>query len=247
LVKVILLFVILFGAHQLAAQKTYSENQLWIGSSCKLDFKKGWGVAVQYRVRQTKDVTKYYGSYLFVTLGYKINKHFNVFTDYRNASIVDVGHYHRYAVGVEAQTKWRKFEFSFRPMVQRQNQYFLGDDENNIGSSAYLRPRVKVRYAITKRLDVYAYAEPFVDIQNNTRVDWWQNAFGVKYEYIKNQKVNFFYIWQPDYTKKHLHTYNIYGVDLDFTIKVGKKKKKKNNGQDMLETPDYFASRKPDK
>lgn len=236
--KVVLIFFILISVCRVEAQKTFAENQIWLGSSCTFDFKKGWAASVQYRVRETKDVTKYYGSYLFATVEYKINKHFKFFLDYRNASIVDVGHYHRYAVGIEAQTKWRKFEFSFRPMVQRQNQYFLGDDENNFGSSAYLRPRVKIRYAITKRLDVYAYGEPFVDLQNTTSVDWWQNAAGVKYEYIKNQKINFFYIWQPDYTKKYLHTYNIYGIDFDFTIKVGKKKKKKDKGNTTTEVPE---------
>jgi hypothetical protein len=193
-------------------------------------------------VRKTKDVTKYYGAYLFITPEYKFNKHFSAFVDYRYASIVDVGYYHRFAVGGEAQTKWKRFAFAFRPMVQKQNQYFVGDDEKNFDNSTYLRPRIKIQFKVNKRVDVYMYGEPFVDIQNKTRIDWWQNSLGLKYEYTKNQKINFFYIWQPDYTKKNLHIYNIYGIDLDFTMKVGKKKdkdekkaKKKKKGKKEIE------------
>jgi hypothetical protein len=232
----IIVLITLLIAGEVTAQRTISENQIWIGAECKLDFKKGWSVAIQYRVRETKDVSKYYGAYLFVSPEYKINKHFNVFADYRYASIVDVGHYHRFALGAEAQTKWKRFEFSFRPMVQKQNQYFIGDDEKNFDNSTYLRPRIKIQYKVNKRLDVYLYGEPFVDIQNKTSVDWWQNSVGMKYEYLKNQKVNFFYIWQPDYTKKYLHLYNIYGIDLNFTVKVGKKKEKKNKKAKEIDT-----------
>lgn len=234
-INIIVLMLVLSAGHILA-QKTVSENQIWLGAACKLDFKKGWAVTVQYRVRETKDVTKYYGAYLFISPEYKINKHFNVFADYRYASVVDVGYYHRFAIGGEAQTKWKRFEFVFRPMIQKQNQYFLGDDEQNFDNSAYLRPRLKIQYKVNKRVDVYIYGEPFVDIQNKTSVDWWQNSFGVKYEYTKNQKINFFYIWQPDYTKKYLHTFNIYGIDFDFTIKVGKKKEKKNKKEKAVDS-----------
>ncbi|HCW07743.1 MAG TPA: hypothetical protein DGG95_10315 [Cytophagales bacterium] len=149
--------------------------------------------------------------------------------DYRYTTVIDVGHYHRFAIGGEAQTKWKKFEFIFRPMLQKQNQYFLGDDEQKLQNSTYLRPRVKVQYKINKRVDVYIYGEPFVNVQQSNNIDWWQNTCGLKYEYTKNQKVNFFYIWQPDYSHNYFYTYNIFGVDLDFTIKVGKKKKGKKD------------------
>ncbi len=229
---------LLSGIGHLVAQKSYSENQIWLGASCKFDFKKGWEVSIKYRVRETRDVSKYYGAYLFISPEYKINKHFDVFVDYRYASVVDVGHYHRFAVGAQAQTKWKRFEFALRPMVQRQNQYFLGDDEQNFNNSTYLRPRVRIQYKINKHVDIYIYEEPFVDIQNQTSVDWWQNSIGVKYEYSKNQKVNLFYIWQPDYTKKYLHTFNIFGVDLDFTIKVGRKKEKRKK----IETTEFVPN-----
>jgi hypothetical protein len=222
-----LVIISLASITQASAQKNHVDYQAWLGGSAKLDFKKGWAVTLQYRGRKVDDMSRYYGTYWFVTTDYKINKNFGAFVNYRYASVVDVGTFHRYAIGAEARTKWNHFIFSFRPMLQRQNQFFLGDDEQNKAASLYLRPRVQIKYRINKRLNFYVYGEPFLNLANTSRIDWWQNSAGIKYDYRKGQRINFFYIWQPDYEKKNLHTYHIFAIDMDFTIKIGKKKGKK--------------------
>ena len=218
------------------AQKQVVDRQFWLGASCKLDFKKGFSLTAQIRGRQINDFSRFYGSYLFLTGEYRVNKYLSTFLNYRYSSVVDVGYYHRYALGVEGTLKMKKFTFSMRPMVQKQNQFFTGDDEKNSPNSLYLRPRVQVKYKVTKRVDVYVYGEPFVDLMNKTQVDWWQNSFGLKYEYIKNQKINLFYIWSPDYKKKYIRNYHIFGVDWEFTLKMGKRKVKEKG--DPLQGPD---------
>jgi hypothetical protein len=216
------------------AQKVTVDHQLWLGVSCKLDFKKGWAFTAQYRRRQINDYNDYSGSYLFLTTDYKINKYLNTFIDYRYAVIIDAGYYHRFALGIEGQFKKKDFTFSLRPMVQRQNQYFLGDEGATTDASLYLRPRGQIKFKATKRLDFYVYGEPFLNVYNSWKTGWVQSSLGLKYEYLKNQKINLYYIWNGDYTKKYDRTYHIFGIDLEFTLKVGKRipkvsKKKKEN------------------
>jgi hypothetical protein len=59
----------------------------------------------------------------------------------------------------------------------------------------------------------------------NNGIDKFRNSAGLKYEVFKGFKVNLFYIWQPDYSKKHVHNYHIAGLDLEFTLKPGRSKK----------------------
>jgi hypothetical protein len=228
------LFILLFPAFSFA-QKSTGDHQAWLGVQCKLDFKKGWSLTAQVRGRRINDYSDYYGTYLFLTGDYRINKHWSTFVNYRYSSIVNLGYYHRFAIAVEFQQKVKNFTFSLRPMVQKQNQYFLGDEEHNTPESLLLRPRLQVKFHATKKLDFYLYAEPFIDLNNSQHINWWQNSAAFKYEYSKNKKINFFYIWQPDFSKKHDFTYQIFGIDLEFTIKVGNKDKKgkeKNSDSD---------------
>lgn len=208
--------LVTLSAHGQAAN---SDFQFWPGASLKLDLPKKFTLTGQYRLRMIDNASYYKGSYLFATLDYRFNKHLSVFTNYRLA-LVDVGRFNRFALGFEAKEKFHDFTVSFRPMVQYQNQRFDGDDEVKTDNDSYLRPRVEVKYGINKRLDIYAYAEPFIPLEpRKTQVSWWQNSLGFKYEYAKRQKINPYFIWQPDFTYKTLRTNYIVGIDLEFTIK----------------------------
>ena len=180
---------------------------------------KGWAISGQYRLRITENATHYKGSYFFGQVDKRLNKNLLLTSNYRLA-LVDKGTYHRYALGLEARTKTRNWEFVLRPMVQYQKQNFSGDDEGKIDTDTYLRSRLTVKYAINRRFDAYIYAEPFYDVDSNLKIDWWKNSAGFKYEFAKNMKLNLYYIWQPDFThKKYALTNHIVGVDLEFTLK----------------------------
>jgi len=225
-------------AFMLTSMVTFSQNrtdfQVWPGVSLKLDLPKKWAFTVQYRTRLIDNASYYKGSYLFTTIEYDINKHFEAIANYRLA-LVDEGVYHRYFLGVAAKTKMGRVTLSLRPAIQYQSQRFTGDDEIKTDTDMYLRPRFTVKYKLTKRWDVYAYAEPFFALKTNTtKIDNWQNSIGLKYEYLKNQRLNPYFIWQPDYShKKYQLTNYIAGLDIEFSTKPFKyfKRKKKESSK----------------
>ena len=216
---VILLLFSLQGFSQ-----TITDTQLWYGTQLKLEMNKGWAISGQYRLRTIRNASYYKGSYFFLKLDKRLNDNFLVTTNYRLA-LVDVGVFHRFALGLEARKKINHFTLLLRPMVQYQRQNFAANDTKNVSASQdadlYFRPRLQLRCALSRRFSAYIYAEPFIKFgqQNNNGISWWQNAVGIKYEYTKNQKINLYYIRQPDYTYNKPHLFNIIGIDLEFTLK----------------------------
>lgn len=202
-------------------QNRKDDIQAWAGASLKVNLKKGWDIAAQYRLRITDNITHYKGSYVFLYLDKRLNDHLSLTTNYRLA-LVENGTYHRYAFGIEGQQKFGIVTVSLRPMLQYQKQNFSGDNSGSTDTDTYLRTRLSVKTPITRQLDAYIYAEPFYKLDKNPNLDWWQNSVGLKYEYAKRKKINLYYIWQPDYSKKLFRTINIIGLGLDFTIKPTK-------------------------
>jgi predicted porin len=217
-INIFLVGILVFFCQNIHAQKNLNDFQTWYGTSLKVNLKNGWDVSGQYRMRLTDNSSHYKGSYLFGQVDKKLTENISVFTNYRLA-MVDKGTYHRFGLGVEAQQKFGDFTVALRPMIQYQKQNFSGDDEGKIDTDTYLRPRLTVKYPLSRRLDAYVYAEPFYKLDKNPNLDWWQNSAGVKYEYSKGKKINLYYIWQPDYSRKNFSTNHIVGLSLDFTIK----------------------------
>ncbi|MFN3852177.1 MAG: DUF2490 domain-containing protein [Spirosomataceae bacterium] len=209
----------IYAALWLVSFSAYSQTdvQNWYGSSLTLNLKKKWEVSGQYRLRIIDNISTYRGSYFYLQTDKKFSKHFSMFTSYRLA-LVDNGNFHRFAVGASAQTKFKDFALEFRPMIQYQSQQFKGDDEQKEGVSSYLRPRGRIKYSPSKKWDLYMYSEPFVGL-HNAKLDWWQNSIGLKYAITKKIKINPYYIWQPDYSKRNFRTNHIIGFDLEFEVK----------------------------
>ena len=229
-----MLYLILFFVLSILSFSTPAQNrtdfQAWPGASIKLDLPKKWAFTAQYRTRLIDNATSYKGSYVFGTVEYDFHKYFEAIANYRLA-IVDVGVFHRYFLGISAKAKFGDFSFALRPALQYQSQRFTGDDEVRLDTDTYLRSRFTVKYKLKKKWDAYVYAEPFFAIgSNKTKIDNWQNSIGFKYEFAKNQKLNPYFIWQPDYShKKYTLTNYIAGLDIEFSTKPFRKLNSKKN------------------
>lgn len=225
---------------------TFAQNrtdfQVWPGVSLKLDLPKKWAFTVQYRTRIIDNASYYKGSYIFTTAEYQLNKHFEAMANYRLA-MVDEGVYYRYFLGVAAKVKVGDFTLMVRPAIQYQSQRFTADDEIRTDTDTYFRSRFTVKYKLSKRWDIYTYAEPFFAINSSkTKIDNWQNSIGLKYEYLKNQRLNPYFIWQPDYShKKYQLTNYIAGLDIEFSVKPFKYFKR----QKKVSTPSHPRSQWP--
>jgi hypothetical protein len=216
--KKIILIVLPFAISSCIMAQSKNDTQLWLGVSAKKKLYNGFVGTFQYRARKTENISTYKGSYFYFTLEKKLNKTFNIETNYRLA-VIDNSFYHRYALGIEAQAKSNHNKLIFRPMVQYQKQASSNDIETSYNSKTYFRPRLTWKNDFINNIEFYAYLEPFYKIDKNINVNWWQNSIGFKYEVSKNVKLNPYFIWQPDYTHKSPATNYILGFDLEFNFK----------------------------
>lgn len=200
------------------AQKSEVDLQTRTSVSLDVDFKKGWSLGTEYRAKFNENSSNYRGSYFYLEADKKINKYLSVGAAYR-FGMVDGENFHRLAGNIEGKYKLSRFTFSLRETYQSQKQTFIGDDEGT--AENYLRTRLGVKYAITKKLDFNVSTEPFMHKNEGIfETDFWRNRAGISYEYMKNKSVNLYYIWQPDVNKKYPDTKNIVGINFIFGIKA---------------------------
>lgn len=212
-----ILFILLLSS-TLKAQKSTVDFQTRPAITLNLDFKKGWEVSTQYRAKFNENSSHYRGSYLYLDVDKKLNKFLSAGVSYRYG-VVESEKYHRFSGSLEGKYKLRKLTFSLRELYQTQNQTFLGDDEGT--AENYLRSRIGVKYAFTKKLDFSLSTEPFMHKKNEVfETDFWRNRASISYEYLKNKSVNIYYIWQPDVNKKYPDIKNIVGINFIFGLKV---------------------------
>jgi hypothetical protein len=217
-IKQLILFVLPLLFSNCINAQSKDDTQLWLGVSAKKKLKNGFAGTFQYRIRKIDNISTYKGSYFSFTLEKRLNKSFNLETNYRLA-MIDNSNYHRYALGVELQVKTKSNKFTLRPMVQYQQQANAGDLETSYNSKTYFRPRLSWKNDYFNKIEMYTYIEPFYKIDNNINVNWWQNSIGLKYDINKNIRFNPYFIWQPDFTHKSPRSNYILGIDLEFNFK----------------------------
>ncbi len=227
---IICLLAVVFATEGLAQGVSKQYFQCWPDASLKLNLKKGWQFSTQYRVRFTDNITNYKGSYLFLTIEKKLNKHIDVFTNYRLA-IVEGNGYHRYLLGTNFQYKISNFTAYARPMIQYQSQFFANDEGNPLNTKTFIRLRTGLKYELAKHWDLNIYAEPFLKWKKSQALETqlWQNYLGITHQYMKNATATLYYSWQPEVNKKYPNTNQVFGLSLGFQIKTHKKHK--HNGQ----------------
>jgi len=212
------------GAQTSRADPT--DLQGWIGASLRLDLPKRWAASLQYRLRMVDDIGTYRGSYFTPEVARGFGSHFKVMAGYRLA-LVDEGRFHRLAVGAEVDGKVGKVGAGFRSMLQYQRQNFAGNDEQSSDDDALLRTRFEAKLPVAKGVVLHGSSEPFFKFEGGYLVDNWRNTLGVKLEYAKNQKVDVFYIYRPDYAKSYNRAFHVIGLELEFEVKPLKGKKRK--------------------
>jgi hypothetical protein len=192
--------------------------QARMGMQVKLNLPRKWDASVGYELRMIGDARTYRGSYIDGELGRAVGKAMNLFGNYRFASVTD-DKSHRFGVGGEVEKKMTHFSLSFRPMFQYQRS---GLDDAEQGSSQALRTRLKTKLPAGKRLSFYASAEPYFAFTGIYPVDNWRNTIGAQWEFIKNSKVDVYYVYRPDYAKFYNRTYHIVGVEFSREMKFRK-------------------------
>ena len=200
--------------------------QGWYGASFNANLPKKWSAYLNYQARFIDNLGYFNGSYITIGGAKKINNHLEFMGDYR-LTMVRAGLYHRVTIGTELSKKINDFNFSLRFQLQNQLQEFDDTSKPN-DKSGYWRTRLQGKYAFNKKWEVYASFEPIMKIGGDYFVNNIRNTIGFKYKLRKDLKLDFYYIYRPDYDKSYNRLYHVLGFNADYTFKVKKHKKRKN-------------------
>jgi len=224
-----LLSVPFYGSAQ-TSKSDPTDVQGWYGAGLKLDLPKKWAVNFDYQSRFYNNLKTYNGSYISLGFSKKIISLIELMAEYR-LSLVQKGTYHRYSLGGELSKDIRKVELSLRMLFQNQLQDFDDATKDNDNSN-YWRARFGVKYRFLKRFDLYASVEPIIKFGGRYFLDNWRNTVGIKARIFPGAKIDLYYIYRPDYAKSYNRTFHVIGLNVDYTLKLGKKKasKKKSKG-----------------
>jgi predicted porin len=207
------------GVRAEAAPVDQDDVQSRAGVRVDLNLPEKWEVDLEYQFRMVDDLSTYRGSYFTAETDYNLTKDIKAIGAYRCA-LTSEGNAHRFAAGLEVETRLHEVKLAFRPLIQYRTA-FVDDGDVGGDGDTFARTRLRAEYPVTKRLDVYASVEPFFGFGGEYPVDNWRNELGLQYGFAKKLRLDLYYIYRPDYGKAYNRYFHVVGVTLRFRTKVG--------------------------
>lgn len=207
------------GGRAPAAEVDQDDLQSRSGLRLNLNLPQKWEVDLDYQFRMVDDLSTYRGSYFTVETDYHLTKEITAIGAYRYI-LGNEGDAHRFAAGLEVETRLHKVRLAFRPLIQYRTA-FVDDGEVGGDGDTFARTRLRAEYPVTKKLDAYAAIEPFFGFGGEYPIDNWRDELGLQYAFTKGVRLDLYYIYRPDYGKAYNRTFHVVGVTLRFSTKVG--------------------------
>jgi hypothetical protein len=207
------------GARTVAAPVDPDDLQSRAGVRLNLDLPRKWEVDLEYQFRMVDDLATYRGSYFTLETDYHFTREITAIAAYRR-SLTNEGSAHRFAAGLELETRLHRVRLALRPMIQYRTA-FVDDGDVGGDGDTFARTRLRAEYPITRKLDVYGSVEPFFGFGADYPVDNWRNELGLQYALSKGVRLDLYYIYRPDYGRAYNRLFHVVGVTLRFRTKVG--------------------------
>jgi hypothetical protein len=191
----------------------------WAGVGLNLNLPKKWDADLTYQTRRQGNISTLRGNYWSPEIGKSLTKGIRTFVNYRYANTVN-GNSSRIGWGWQFNGKIKKWTLDFRPQMQYTIQFADDGDVTN-NTKWILRTRLQARKKLSKKTDLYFSSEPYLTFEKGEfPIDNIRNTIGLKYQWIKNSKVDFFYIYRPDFAKSYNRTFHVLGIMLDIDLKI---------------------------
>jgi hypothetical protein len=202
---------LIWGISGMAQTSRADPNDIegWAGVGLNLNLPKKWGADLSYQTRRQGNISTLKGNYWSPEIGRSLTKGIRTFFNYRYANTVN-GNSSRLGWGLQFSAKKSKWSFDFRPQVQYTIRFA---DDGDIGNNT--------TWKINKKTDLYFSSEPYFTFEKGEYpIDNIRNTIGMKYEWIKNSKVDLFYIYRPDFAKSYNRTFHVIGLMFDLDLKI---------------------------
>jgi hypothetical protein len=220
--KINLSFLLLLFTPVLFAQT--QDVQLWNAIELKQDLPKKFDLSIQYQSRIDKDISRFRGSYISTTVGYKLNKHWSAEAGIRYSTSNRWDRI-RYSVGIGGQWKWKGWELSSK--FKYQYQFYLASmPEYGINPPVQnFRLKLGAEHKLVKKLKVFVSSEPMFRYKSSEfyfrRV---RNTAGLRWSPSKKLGIEASYVWQPQWNAAA--TIQVMQLNVSYSLPKHWKKKK---------------------
>ena len=189
-------------------------NDFWTGISIKHKLNKKIAFNLDQQVRITDDLNEIRSTFFEFGVKYKFNKHFSTRAQYRYTIRNKERHVNR--VTVDFNGKWSikpaKLELTYRFRLQHAVVTFTKEP------SSFIRNRIQARYALSKKLKLFAAYESFYQFNDKNRFRQNLYAAGLIFEIKKKVDLSVFYRLDQKINTKNPENTNIVAVLLSFEI-----------------------------
>jgi Protein of unknown function (DUF2490) len=166
-------------------------TSLWSTIGVKKKIAKKFNAEISFTSRQPENIS-YLQTYFYEgSVGFKINKIFDISLTYRNIHRkknmdAEFKKRHRYFADLGVSKKLGKIKLSNRTRYQHQ---FKDNDIETTFDASYIRDKVEVGYIIKKNWETYASFDFFYDIQNK-QLDQLRPKIGTEYTLGKHHVID---------------------------------------------------------
>ncbi len=173
---------------------------MWLWTQVNKPLNKKLSIGVQYQIRLDNNLSSFKWSYYYFNVDFKVNKWLST------QAVLQFGDSYSknlYSSFLAASTgkKFGKFGLSYRTAFQHEHN-FLIYEYSDLTKSILVnewRNRLTLKYALSHKIKLYAFSEPYIDFEvAGSRLSKVRNSVGVEYEFINNNFINPFILYQPD-------------------------------------------------
>lgn len=219
---VVFLFIFNLGAKNISAQS--DDFALRTGIELKKDFRKGFGLSVDYQYRRNQNLSRFQASYFSISPTYKINKYFITSAEFRYG-ISHVWDRYRYAFYFTAKNNIKKFSFSSRIGYLYETFAQEVTDIDQFPSTNNIRFRLLAEYKISKRFKASISTEPIISLQYGMNMQQMRNIIELDWEFMKNNEISVSYLQMPQFSNA-IYLSSNYILQLNYIISIAKKSNK---------------------
>jgi len=167
--KIIFIFIVSCIFNKVAsAQRGQKDAALWVNIYVEKKINKKYNLHLNQQNRWNNNISQYAQGYTDVGLTRRINKYFKVMFDLvyilRRSEDQSYASRYQYYTAIIAAKRMNRFKFSYRLMLQGQNNrsYFSRDNYPVL----YLRNKVTAKHQFNKYITAYVSEEIFLPMNN---------------------------------------------------------------------------------
>ena len=190
---------------------------LWTSVKVETKIYKKLNASILQEFRFNENITELGGLYTEAGMDYKINKHFQVETNYRFSQKRKVENYysirHRFNIDLKYNKKLKPFEFKYR--IRFQDQYEdIGRSKDGGVPDYYLRNKLSLQWDLKKAYTPYVSVELYSPL-NYPRFNTFDNirtTAGIEYAFTKHHTIDLYYMIHKEVNVSKPYSYFVVGI-----------------------------------